>query len=114
MPSTLWELLAKLALGSASRAASPSPVKPVTATTSATRERKRGRRPLIWASFCYESAGLWNDSDIRLRRLPAVWVRLLRFVVGDRAGDDHVVALLPVHRCRDLVLGGQLQRVDHP
>ena len=38
---------------------------------------------------------------------------LLRLVVGDRAGDDHVLALLPVHRRRHLVLRGQLQRVDH-
>ena len=56
MPSTLWALLAKLALGSASRAASPNPVKPVTATTSAMSEKRRGSRPFLLASF-YESAG---------------------------------------------------------
>ena len=55
------------------------------------------------------AARLRNDPDVRLGRLPAVRVRLLRLVVGYRAGDDHVVALLPVHRRRDLVLGGQLQ-----
>ena len=38
---------------------------------------------------------------------------LLRLVVRDRAGDDHVLALLPVHGRRDPVLRGQLQRVDH-
>ena len=38
---------------------------------------------------------------------------LLRILVRDRAGDDHVVALLPLRRRRDLVLRGQLQRVDH-
>ena len=40
-------------------------------------------------------------------------VGLLGLVVGDRAGDDHVVAALPVDRRRDLALGGQLHRVDH-
>ena len=39
---------------------------------------------------------------------------LLGLVVGDRAGDDHVLALLPVDRGGDPVLGGQLQGVDHP
>ena len=29
------------------------------------------------------------------------------------AGDDDVLALLPVHRRRDLVLRRQLQRIDH-
>ena len=44
--------------------------------------------------------GLRDDPDVRLRRLPAVRVRLLRLVVGDRARDDHVVAVLPVDRRR--------------
>ena len=59
------------------------------------------------------SARLRHDPDVRLRRLPAVRIGLLRVLVGDGAGDDHVVALLPVRRGRDLVVGGQLQRVDH-
>ena len=37
---------------------------------------------------------------------------LLRLVVGDRAGDDHVTARLPLRGRRDLVLRRQLQRVD--
>ena len=36
----------------------------------------------------------------------------LRGVVGDRSGDDHVVALLPVRRRGDLVLRRELQRVE--
>src|SRR5262249_17944761 len=32
---------------------------------------------------------------------------------ADRTCDDHILAVLPVHRRRHLVLGGELQRVDH-
>ena len=45
------------------------------------------------------------------RSTPAV--RLLGLFVGHRARNDHIVALLPIHRRGDLVLRGQLQRVDH-
>ena len=68
MPSTRWELFAKLALGSASRAASPSPVKPVTATTSATSDRTRGRRPFMWA-FLSERVDHGGDDTRRVGRL---------------------------------------------
>ena len=39
--------------------------------------------------------GLLDDADVGLRRLPLAET-LLGLVVGDRAGDDHVLALLPV------------------
>src|SRR5205085_250057 len=55
---------------------------------------------------------LRHHPDVRLRLLP-VAEDLPRLVVRDRAGDDHVLALLPVHGRRDAVLGSQLQRVDH-
>src|SRR5205823_660677 len=55
---------------------------------------------------------LRHDPDVRLRLLPLA-EDLLGLVVGDGAGDDHVVALLPVDGGRDLVLRGQLERIDH-
>src|SRR3982074_3791466 len=60
------------------------------------------------------SARLRNDPDVRPRGLPTLRVGLPGIVVGHRAGDDHLVALLPVDRRRDLVPGGQLQRVEDP
>src|SRR6266487_933672 len=60
------------------------------------------------------SARLRHDPDVWAWRLPPFRVRLFGFVVGNGAGDDHVLALLPVHRGCDLVLGGELQRIDHP
>src|SRR5262249_28763027 len=48
---------------------------------------------------------LRDDADIGLRRLPTLRVLFLRFLVADRTGDDHVLALLPIHRRRHLVLG---------
>ena len=49
-----------------------------------------------------------DDPDVGLGRLPLA-EDLLGLVVGDRAGDDHVVTLLPLRRGRDLVVRGQLQ-----
>src|SRR6516225_1057453 len=54
-----------------------------------------------------------HDTDVGLGLLPAT-EDLLGFIVRDRAGDDDVLPLLPVHGRADPVLGGQLQRVDHP
>src|SRR5262249_58149909 len=54
------------------------------------------------------------DADVGPRRFPALRVLLLGFLVADRAGDDDVLAMLPIHRRRYLVLGGELQRIDHP
>src|SRR6266516_2481591 len=41
---------------------------------------------------------LRNDSKIRLWRSPALRITPLRFLVGDRAGDDNVLSWQPVHR----------------
>src|SRR5690242_6349518 len=38
-----------------------------------------------------------HDAQVRLHRLPPLRVFCLRLVVGDRAGDDHVVPRLPIH-----------------
>src|SRR3954451_5481106 len=57
------------------------------------------------------SIRLRDDADVGLGRLPFTEL-LLASLVGDRAGDDHVIALLPVDRRGDLVLGGELERVD--
>src|SRR6266508_4345256 len=51
---------------------------------------------------------LRNDSEIRLRRLPALRITFLCFLVRDRAGDVHIVSRFPVHWCCYLVLRGQL------
>jgi PAS domain S-box-containing protein len=61
----------------------------------------------------FGSAWLLDDPQVRLGRLPASREQLLRFVVAHRAGDDHVFAALPVHRRRDPVFGGQLDRIEH-
>src|SRR6267143_869499 len=57
---------------------------------------------------------LGDDPQIGLRRLPARGIGLLRFLVGDRGDDDHVLALLPVHRRGHLVLGRELAGVEDP
>ena len=57
---------------------------------------------------------LRHDADVGLRGLPALRVKLLRFFIGNRAGEDNVFALLPVRRRGYAVLGGELQRVDRP
>ena len=49
---------------------------------------------------------LRDDADIRLRRLPALRKELFRLAFRNRPRDDHVFALLPIHRDRHLVLGG--------
>src|SRR5262249_24873261 len=60
------------------------------------------------------SARLWHDPQIRLWRLPALRILPPGILVADRTGDDHILALLPVHRRRDSVLCGQLHGIDHP
>src|SRR5437899_7720213 len=57
---------------------------------------------------------LGDDTQIRLGRLPAGRVFLLRLLVRHRRKDDDVVALLPVHGCGDFVLGRELYRVEDP
>src|SRR5262245_66485094 len=56
---------------------------------------------------------LRNDADVGLRRFPAVRIFPSRLVIAHRAGDDHILAALPVGRRRHLVRGGELQRIDH-
>ena len=58
------------------------------------------------------SLRLRNDPDIGLRRFPTARKLLLCFVVLDGRHDDHVLTLLPVHRRRDFVLRGELNRVE--
>ena len=57
---------------------------------------------------------LRDEAQIGLHLLETLRIFLLRVFVGDRGRDDDVVALLPVHRRRDIVACGELQRVDHP
>ena len=57
---------------------------------------------------------LRHDAQVRLGRVPAARVFLARVLVGHGAGDDDVLALPPVGRRRDLVLGRELQRIDDP
>src|SRR5262245_27430727 len=80
-----------------------------------TNAKGRGlRRALANPDACRMSGfRLRYDADIGLGRLPALRVLLLGVVVRHRAGDDYVLAVLPVYRRRHLVLGGKLQRVDH-
>src|SRR6478736_7558143 len=54
---------------------------------------------------------LLGRAQVRLHGLVAGEL-LLRLLVGDGRRDDHVLALLPVHRGRDLVRGRELQRVE--
>ena len=70
----------------------------------------RARKPL--PPRAVELLRLLDHAQVGLDRLVALRVLLLRVLVGDRAGDDHVLALLPVHRRRDLVLGGELHRIE--
>src|SRR6266705_1067600 len=56
---------------------------------------------------------LRDDSDVGLWLFPTLRITLLRFVVGDRTGDDYILAWFPVQRRGDLVLCSQLQRVNH-
>ena len=51
---------------------------------------------------------LRNNAEVGLRRLPAPRIHRLGLLVGDRTGNDDVIALLPVHGCCHHVLGGQL------
>src|SRR6516162_1285472 len=69
------------------------------------------RRILLRTIRCLSVPRLRHDADIGPRRLPALRVGLAGVVVGDRARDDHILTLLPVHRRCHLVLGGELQRV---
>src|SRR4029077_14750989 len=85
-----------------------------TAVHSPSTRAMTGVRPLSWPGRPWWEwlLRLRDDPDVRLRLFPLA-EELLGLVVRDRAGDDHVLALLPAHRGRNLVLRRQLQRVDH-
>src|SRR6516162_8283244 len=57
--------------------------------------------------------GLGDDADVGLGGAPGA-EDLAGFVVADRAGDDDVLAGLPVDRGGDAVGGGELEGVDDP
>src|ERR1700730_9322812 len=56
---------------------------------------------------------LWHDSYIWFWRFPAVRILLFCILVRDRACNDHVLALFPIHRRGHLVLGSELKGIDH-
>src|SRR5581483_4250084 len=56
---------------------------------------------------------LRNNAQVRLGRLPAAGIFLLRLFVAYRSEDDDIIALLPVHGRRDFVLGGELHGINH-
>ena len=56
---------------------------------------------------------LLHDPEVRLERLEPGRIFLLRFVVGDRPGNDYVATRLPVRGRGDLVRGRQLHRIKH-
>src|SRR5690348_7855504 len=53
---------------------------------------------------------LRNDPQIRLWRLPAARVFLLRVFIRDGAADDDVITRFPVHRRGDAMFGRELER----
>src|SRR5262249_49870205 len=83
---------------------------PPPTTTTPSRSAMQLRR--VRSSAPNRSLWLRDDAHVRLRLLPLA-EELLGLLVGDGAGDDHVLALLPVHRRRHLVVGRELQRIDH-
>ena len=57
-------------------------------------------------------ARLRYRSQIGFVRLEALRVFLLGVLIGNRGGNDHILARLPVHWCRHRVLGAELQRIE--
>src|SRR5262245_20069934 len=60
-------------------------------------------RALVLQSRFVLTAWLRHDANIRARRLEALRPYFLGFLVADRTGDDDILALFPVCRCRDTV-----------
>ena len=58
--------------------------------------------------------GFGDHAEVRFQRLPAAGIFLLRFFVRHGGNDDYVLALLPIHRRRHLVFGGELHRIQDP
>src|SRR6185312_822410 len=94
---------------SGSRGATGSPVT-FKARRSVDMRLTRSTKPPIGGSA---SLGLGRNPQVRLEGLPAGREQRFGLFVLDRRDDDHVLALLPVDRRRDLVLCRQLERVDH-
>src|SRR3974390_805714 len=102
------------AKGGCCRAASLTSRSLIPKSSSTHKERARACRPRPSnSSWCSPLPRLRHDADIGPRRLEALWPNLLGLVVGDRASNDHVLALFPVRRRGHSVLGGKLQRVEH-
>src|ERR1022692_1098961 len=64
------------------------------------------------ATHLRASLRLRHDAQIRLGRLPASRILLLRFVVRYRGQDDDLIALFPVHGCGNFVFGRELHRIN--
>src|SRR5579885_1673536 len=77
-----------------------------------TRARGLRSRP-VTRCFGGSALRLRHVPDIGSRRLESLRPDLLRLLVAHRTGNDHVLARLPVRRCRDAMLGGHLQRIEH-
>ncbi len=60
------------------------------------------------------SGSLWHDPHVRRHGLPTVRESLARFRIRHRRHDDDVLALLPVHRCRDLEPRRELAGIEEP
>src|SRR5262249_2495420 len=58
-------------------------------------------------------ARLRNDAQVWLNLVPTVRIKSLGLFVRNSRHDDHVFALLPIHRRGHAVPGGELHRVDH-
>src|SRR5579862_2757569 len=54
------------------------------------------------------SLGLGNDSYEGPGRFPAAGILLFGFILRHGREDNHVVAMFPIYRCGDLVLGREL------
>ena len=76
-------------------------------------ERRAYRHVAASIALACVTFRLRHDAQPRPGGVPAVGVLLLGLLVGHRAGDDHVLALLPLGRRRHGLVRGQLQRVDH-
>src|SRR5580704_1363637 len=59
------------------------------------------------------AARLRHDAEVRARGLPTFRIGFAGRFVTDRASDDHILALLPVHRRRYFVVRSELEGVDH-
>src|SRR5439155_24210645 len=72
------------------------------------------RRGAIRSALVANLLRLRNDSKIWLQCFPALRITLLRLFVRYGARNDHIFPLLPIDGRCYLMLGRQLQRVDHP